>query len=76
MDYDPIVREFMITSSKMLRKGARRKDPKLMWAILMNLDSVLDSFVQAAEEQYLVAQLQEDIKKREQQETECRRIER
>jgi hypothetical protein len=76
MDYDPIVREFMITSSKMLRKGARRKDPKLMWAILMNLDSVLDSFVQAAEEQYLVAQLQEDIKKREQQETEFRRIER
>ncbi len=76
MDHDPIVREFMITSSKMLRKGARRKDPKLMWAILMNLDSVLDSFVQAAEEQYLVAQLQEDIKKREQQETEFRRIER
>jgi hypothetical protein len=76
MDYDPIVREFMVTSSKMLRKGARRKDPKLMWAILMNLDSVLDSFVQAAEEQYLVAQLQEDIKKREQQETEFRRIER
>jgi hypothetical protein len=76
MNYDPIVREFMVTSSKMLRKGARRKDPKLMWAILMNLDSVLDSFVQAAEEQYLVAQLQEDIKKREQQETEFRRIER
>ena len=76
MNYDPLVREFMVTSSKMLRKGARRKDPKLMWAILMNLESVLDSFVQAAEEQYLVAQLHEDMKKRDQQETKFRSIER
>jgi hypothetical protein len=74
--YDPVVREFMITSSKMLRRGARRKDPKLMWAILINLNGVLDSFLQAAEEQYLVTQLHEDIKKREEQETEFRKIER
>jgi hypothetical protein len=74
--YDPHVREFMITSSKLLRKGARRKDPKLMWAILMNLDGVLESFLQAAEEQYLVTQLHEDIQKRERQETEFRSIER
>jgi hypothetical protein len=74
--YDPLVREFMVTSSKMLRKGARRKDPKLMWAILMNLDGVLETYLQAAEEQYLVTQLHEDIEKRDQQETEFRSIER
>jgi hypothetical protein len=66
----------MITSSKMLRKGARRKDPKLMWAILMNLEEVLQTFSQAAEEQYLVTQLREDIKKREEQETKFRETER
>lgn len=76
MKYDPMVREFMYASAKLLRKGARRKDPKLMWAILMNLNGVLDSFLQAAEEQYLVAQLQEDIEKRERQETKFRSIER
>lgn len=76
MKYDPMVREFMITSSKLLRKGARRKDPKLMWAILMNLNGVLDSFLQAAEEQYLVAELQEGIEKREKREKEFRSIER
>jgi|LauGreDrversion4_1035100.scaffolds.fasta_scaffold20102_6 hypothetical protein len=76
MKYDPIVREFMITSSKLLRKGARRKDPKLMWAILVNIEGVLETFLQAAEEQYLVTQLREDIKKREEQETKFRETER
>jgi len=76
MKYDPIVREFMITSSKLLRKGARRKDPKLMWAILVNIEGVLETFLQAAEEQYLVTQLREDIKKREEQEAKFRETER
>jgi len=66
----------MITSSKLLRKGARRKDPKLMWAILVNIEGVLETFLQAAEEQYLVTQLREDIKKREEQETKFRETER
>lgn len=66
----------MITSSKLLRKGARRKDPKLMWAILVNIEGVLETFLLAAEEQYLVTQLREDIKKREEQETKFRETER
>jgi len=70
MKYDPIVREFMITSSKLLRKGAR------MWAILVNIEGVLETFLQAAEEQYLVTQLREDIKKREEQEAKFRETER
>jgi hypothetical protein len=61
MKYDPMVRDFMITSSKLLRKGARKKDPALMWAILVNLEGVIDSFTQAAEEQYLVAKMHKDI---------------
>lgn len=76
MNYDPVVKEFMESAAKMLRTGARRKDPKLMWAILINLDGVLESFVQAAEEQYLVTQLHEDMDKRDKQEKKFRETER
>jgi hypothetical protein len=75
-DYDPMIREFMITSAKMLRKGARSKDAGLMWAVLVNLDSVLESFLMPAEEQYLVSKLRKEIEEREIQEEQFRTIER
>ena len=75
-DYDPMIREFMITSAKMLRKGARSKDAGLMWAVLVNLDSVLESFLIPAEEQYLVSKLRKEIEEREIQEEQFRTIER
>jgi hypothetical protein len=66
----------MITSAKMLRKGARSKDAGLMWAVLVNLDSVLESFLMPAEEQYLVSKLRKEIEEREIQEEQFRTIER
>ena len=75
-EYDPMVREFMITSAKLLRKGARSKDAGLMWAILVNLDSVLESFLIPAEEQYLVSKLRKEIEQREAEEEQFRSIER
>lgn len=75
-DYNPMIREFMITSAKMLRKGARSKDAGLMWAVLVNLDSVLESFLMPAEEQYLVSKLRKEIEEREIQEEQFRTIER
>jgi len=71
-----MIREFMITSAKMLRKGARSKDAGLMWAVLVNLDSVLESFLMPAEEQYLVSKLRKEIEEREIQEEQFRTIER
>jgi hypothetical protein len=76
MDYDPNVREFMINTAKMLRKGARSKDAGLMWAMLVNLENVLDSYVTPAEEQYLVSKLHKEIEQREIEQTQFRKIER
>ena len=75
-EYDPHVRDFMKTAAQLLRKGARKKDPALMWAILVNLDGVIESFIAAAEEQYLVTKLNKEIDKHEEQEARFRRIER
>lgn len=75
-DYDPNVREFMITASKLLRKGARSKDAGLMWAMLVNLDSVLESFIEPAEEQYLVSKLRKEIEDRDREQEQFRKIER
>jgi hypothetical protein len=75
-EYDPQVRDFMKTAAQLLRKGARKKDPALMWAILVNLDGVMESFIAAAEEQYLVTKLNKEIEQREKQETRFTRIER
>ena len=75
-EYDPAVRDFMKTAAQLLRKGARKKDPALMWAILVNLDGVMESFIAAAEEQYLVTNLNKDIEEREEEETRFNRIER
>jgi hypothetical protein len=75
-EYDPHVREFMKTASQLLKKGYRKKDPALMWAILVNLDGVMESFITAAEEQYLVAKLNKEIEEREQEETRFSRIKR
>lgn len=75
-EYDPHVRDFMKTAAQLLRKGARKKDPALMWAILVNLDGVMESFIAAAEEQYLVTKLNNEIEKREQEETRFTQIER
>ena len=47
-NYDPAVRAFMKRGSKLLRKGARSKDPSVMWAVLYNLQSVLDGYEEAA----------------------------
>jgi hypothetical protein len=55
----------MYSSAKLFKRGARKKDPALMWAILQNLSGVLDSFLQAAEEQYLVSKWQEEINEHE-----------
>ena len=78
MQYDPMVRDFMLTASKLLKKGARKKDPALMWAILQNLEGAIVGFTQAAEEQYLVGKLEEGIEKheREAEQQALRRIER
>jgi hypothetical protein len=78
MKYDPLVRDFMLTASKLLKKGARKKDPALMWAILQNLEGVIDSFTAAAEEQYLVSKLEAGIEKHEKEleKQALRRIER
>ena len=75
-EYDPVVKEFMVTSAKLLRKGAQSKDAGLMWAILVNLESVLESFIQPAEEQYLVSKLRKEIEEREVEEEQFRKIER
>jgi hypothetical protein len=75
-EYDPNVRNFMINTAKMLRKGARSKDAGLMWAMLVNLENVLDSYVTPAEEQYLVSKLRQEIRDREREEQEFRKIER
>lgn len=71
--YDPAVREFMKMSAQLLRKGYRKKDPALMWAILVNISGVIDTVTQAAEEQHLVAKLSEDIKKHEEEKKKFKR---
>ena len=75
-EYDPQVREFMLASAKLLRKGARSKDAGLMWAVLVNLDSVLESFIYPAEEQYLVSKLRKEIEDRDKEQNQFRKIER
>ena len=48
--YDPAVQAFMRRAAKNLRKGARSKDPALMWAIIHNLQSTIDSYETGAHE--------------------------
>jgi hypothetical protein len=48
--YDPAVQAFMRRAAKNLRKGARSKDPSLMWAVICNLQSVIDTYEEAAHE--------------------------
>lgn len=62
-DFDPVVQSFMLRSAKYLRKGAKSKDPALMWAILFNLKGVIHSYESAAEEALLIAKLNHDIDK-------------
>lgn len=47
-NYDPAIKDFMKRSSKLMRKAARSNDPALMWAVLHNLQSVLDGYEMAA----------------------------
>ena len=60
-NYDPLIKSFMLRSSRQLRKGARSNDAALMWAILFNLKGVIASYEDAAEEALLVARLGHDI---------------
>ena len=60
-NYDPIIKAFMLRSSRQLRKGARSNDAALMWAILFNLKGVISSYEDAAEEALLVAKLSHDL---------------
>jgi hypothetical protein len=49
-NYDPAVQAMMRRTAKNLRKAARSKDATLMWAVLCNLQSVVDGYEEAAHE--------------------------
>jgi hypothetical protein len=46
--HDPAVQAYMRRAAKNLRKAARSKDPSLMWAVLHNIQSTIDSYEDAA----------------------------
>ena len=49
---DAFIRKFLTNTSINCKKAVVENDPKLTLAVLVNLQSVLDSYVQAAQDEY------------------------
>ena len=49
---DAHIRKFLTNTSINCRKAIVNNDPKLTLAVLVNLQSVLDGYVQAAQDEY------------------------